>query len=251
VTALAGNRAPNEVRWKYKIFTLASGQVAYQGAELGYNRSTNKVSKITSGATTLIPVGTSVDKVDATSADADVNVDLGSELTLFWCPNATGGDAVASTDVLKDVYWTDDQTVTITSTLGPLAGRVWAVDSTKGVLVEMIRPRIGVDADSDISATLAAPAFASNDSVPTDITAGAIYSIPSTGAASTVTLPAAAADGTVAYFVADGSANGHTVQYRDATGPANLTTALTASKRHLVVVTKTGGKWFANAYVSP
>jgi hypothetical protein len=50
---------------------------------------------------------------------------------------------------------------------------------------------------------------------------------------------------------ADGTKNGHTVQYRDATGPTNLTTALTASKRHLVIVEKLGGKWFANAYVSP
>jgi hypothetical protein len=75
--------------------------------------------------------------------------------------------------------------------------------------------------------------------------------VPATGAASTVTLPAAALDGTSASFVADGTANAHTVQYRDATGVVNLTAALTAAKRHLVIVEKVGGKWFANAYVSP
>jgi len=66
-----------------------------------------------------------------------------------------------------------------------------------------------------------------------------------------VTLPASAPDGTFAYFTANGVLNANTVQYVDATGPTNITTALTASKRHLVVVVKRGGSWFANAYVSP
>ncbi len=53
------------------------------------------------------------------------------------------------------------------------------------------------------------------------------------------------------YFVADGTKNGHTVTYRDATGTVALTTALTASKRHLVVATFLNGLWNANAYVGP
>jgi len=92
----------------------------------------------------------------------------------------------------------------------------------------------------------------SNDSViASDPASGLIYDIPTTAAASTVTLPAAAAEGTILYFVADGTKNGHTVQYRDATGPVNLTTALTASKRHQVTAIYLNAKWTANAYVSP
>jgi hypothetical protein len=104
---------------------------------------------------------------------------------------------------------------------------------------------------NDDGTSAAAPAFAANDCAPADIRHGAVYSVPATGAASTVTLPAAAKDGTKAYFVADGAANAHTVQYRDGTGNVNLTAALTAAKRHLVTVVKKGGAWYASAAVSP
>jgi hypothetical protein len=195
--------------------------------------------------------------VDATSTgpkgavDQDINVDLIDEVSLTWIPNAGGGDAVGATDVFKDCYWIDSGAVSKTATGNPLAGRVWAVDATKGVLVQKVQSDVSTAVPPALSTDLAAPAFVSNDSAPADIVNGATYTVPATGAASTVTLPAATADGTVAYFVADGTNNANTVQYRDATGPTNLTTALTASKRHLVVVNKSGGKWFANAYVSP
>jgi hypothetical protein len=95
------------------------------------------------------------------------------------------------------------------------------------------------------------PAYVANDSAPTAIPQGSVIDVPATAAASTITLPAAPVDGTWAVFLADGTKNANTVQYRDATGPTNLTTALTASKRHEVIVYALGGKWFANAYVSP
>ncbi len=250
MTALAKDRTPTEVNWKRKIFTLTSGDLAYEGSAICLKPSTGKVVVAPDDGTgeDLIFLGFAVRKVDASSADKDCEVDLIDELHLHWFANAGGGDAVASTDLGEDCFLHDDQTVSITSTGKPRAGRVWAVDSTKGVLVEKITiPATAPGLQTEIDA----PAFVSNDCVPTDIVSGAIYEVPETAAASTVTLPAAADDGTVATFVADGTNNGHTVQYRDATGPTNLTTALTASKRHHVVVTKSGGKWFANAYVSP
>jgi hypothetical protein len=95
-------------------------------------------------------------------------------------------------------------------------------------------------------------AFSSNNiNLGASPNSGAVYDIPTTAAASTVTLPATATEGTILYFVADGTKNGHTVQYRDATGPVNLTTALTASKRHLVIAVALNGLWNCNAYVSP
>lgn len=94
-------------------------------------------------------------------------------------------------------------------------------------------------------------AYVSNDAAPATLQNGATYDVPTTGAASTITLPAAAPDKTRVFFTADGTKNGHTLTYRDATGPTNLTTALVASKRHFVECVKLGGKWFANAYTSP
>lgn len=247
MTALAVNHTPDEANWKYKVFTLASGNVAFQGAAICFNPATGKVVPAPDDGSGdgLIFIGFAVDKVDATSADKEINVDLIDELHLHWFANAGGGDAVASTDVMKDCFLHDDQTVSSTSEGKPLAGRVWAVDATKGVLVQKRTPA------TNLSSQPALPAFAAADCVPAAIANGAIYDVPATAANSTVTLPAAAPDGTVAYFVADGTKNGHTVQYRDATGPANLTAALTASKRHMVVVAKRDGKWFANAHVSP
>lgn len=247
MTQLAANSPQNEVRWKYKQFTLASGNVAWQGAALGYNRATNKVQRMPNDASgdALFFLGFAVDKVDASAADKIVNVDFIEEMVLHWFPNAGGGDAIAASDITSLCYFIDDQTVTKTAKGNPLAGRVWAVDATKGVLVQKLGEQ------RQLATLPTAPAFAANDSAPAAIVNGAIYDVPATAAASTVTLPAAAPDGTVAQFVADGTKNGHTVQYRDATGPTVLTTALTASKRHLVVVAKRDGKWFANAYVAP
>lgn len=97
----------------------------------------------------------------------------------------------------------------------------------------------------------AALAYVANAATPASLVHDTTYDVPTTAAASTIALPAATADGTVVRFLADGTKNGHTVQYLDATGSVALTTALLASKRHLVVASKLGGKWFANAYVSP
>ena len=259
MTAPATDTAYTTATWKHRNFTLKSGEKVYQGDAIGYDRATNKVVQMPddgSGAT-LVFLGFADRAVDATSSgpkgavDQDVGVDLIDEVALTWVPNAADGDAVASTDVFKDCYWFDNQTVTSTSTGNPLAGRVWAVDSTKGVLVEKKLPVLSAPPDPALAEELDLPAYSSHDSAPTDIVNGAIYSVPADdGAAQTVTLPAAASDGTVAYFTSDGTTT-HTVQYRDETGPTNLTTALTASKRHMVVASKTNGKWFATAYVSP
>jgi hypothetical protein len=248
MTVLAANSTPFEANWKYKTFTLTSGQgIAYQGAAICYRPSTSKCVLAQNAVETDIFMGFSVDKYDATSADVTINVDLIDELRLHWVTNGTSSDAVQATDVGKHCYWLDDQTVSILPTGHTLAGRIWAVDATKGVLVQK---SIGGSA-SFISAQPAVGSYTTNNYAPAAIVNGATYDVPTTGAASTITLPAAAQDGTIAYFAADGTKNGHTVQYVDATGSANLTTALTASKRHLVVVNKRGGKWFANAYVSP
>lgn len=62
-------------------------------------------------------------------------VNLDREVVARWYDNDTG-TAVVAANVGSDCYILDDHTVTGSSTGNSVAGRVWQVDSVKGVLVE-------------------------------------------------------------------------------------------------------------------
>ncbi len=252
MTALQNGRQRAYERWKYHRFTLASGNKALQGGVAAINQSSGKVVP-GDADTDLFVIGSFAETVDATSADQPVNVELPDEIQVEWLENDTGS-AVVAADVGSLCYLLDDQTVTASASGNSIAGRVWAVDAAQGVAVEFLRSTPAAPPNQDGLKLLDADpgTFASNDLVIGDNpNSGDVYEIPTTGAASTVTLPATAEDGCELTFVADGTHNGHTVQYRDATGPANLTTALTASKRHMVKAVFLNSKWRAIAYVSP
>jgi hypothetical protein len=229
---------------KYKIYTLKSTFKAYKGHGAALRRSDGKVQPF-DNSPGLVFIGVFAETVDATSADKLVNVDLCREVQLEFFENDATSPVSASTGILGACYQLDNHTVTADPEAGSLAGLVWVVDS-RGVGIERVS-RL----EDAIRPAGPALSYTSNDAAPAAIVSGAVYDVPTTAANSTITLPAAAPDGTWAIFVADGTKNGHTVQYRDATGPASLTTALTASKRHMVHAQMSGGKWFANAYVSP
>ena len=245
MTALIRGRQRAQAKWKKKVFTLSVGHKAFKHGRAALDLATLEVVPAESSPG-LLSLGSFLDEVDATSVAKPVGVEFDKELTLEWFANATSTDAVTANDVGKLCFFLDDQTVTITPSGRSKAGRVWAVDSAKGVLVE-----VGMEMAPVLLEQPDVASYTANDWAPAAVTSGAVYDVPTTGAASTITLPAAAQDGTIVHFAADGTKNGHTVQYRDATGPANLTTALTASKRHLVTCIKRDGKWVANAYVSP
>lgn len=226
-------------------FVVTNGVTVEKGNEVFYELSTDKL--VATPTANTIAVGIAFETVvgDGTKK---ASVILPAEWRAQWFTNDTG-TAVAAGNRMGPCYFKDGGTVSAATTNGyPYAGIVLDLSTADGVLV-------GVPGEpgtlGGVSRTVTAPAFAANDLVLATVQNGAIYDIPATGAASTVTLPAAAIEGTIIYFAADGTKNGHTVQYRDATGPANLTTALTASKRHLTACAFIGGKWFANAYVSP
>lgn len=249
MTALTAQRSRSQDVWKYRQFTLASGSKAYKGGQCVINPGTGKVIPA-SAAVGQISIGVFAETVDAsstgTNADTPINVDLVREVQLEWWPNS-GSNAVAATDLGALCYMEDDNVVGISPIGFSLAGRVWGVDSVRGVAVE----RLSASAAPQLTQSPAV-AFAANDLViANNPVSGTLYDIPTTAGASTVTLPATSKKGTILYFKADGTKNGHTVQYRDGTGPVNLTTALTASKRHLCVAVFDGTSWFANAYVSP
>ncbi|MDB4996654.1 MAG: hypothetical protein JWM74_4086 [Myxococcaceae bacterium] len=244
MTALAQEKSRRQFPWKYKAFTLASGTKAFKGGRAALN-SSGQVVPITA-APGLLVIGSFAETVDATAGALPVQVEFPVEIWLEYLVNGTAGDAIAATDVGSICYSLDDQTVSISPGTGrTIAGRIWDVDAVKGIGVELLNTA------REVGALPALPAYVANDSIPTSIQHNATYDVPTTAAASTITLPVAAPDGTRAFFSADGTKNAHTVQYRDATGAVVLTTALTASKRHLVVAVKAGGKWTANAYVSP
>jgi hypothetical protein len=247
MSALITKRASPEGRWKQKLFNLAAGKIAFQGGAAFLNIATGYVEPASS-STGCLYLGTFIESVDASAGSLPVNVDLVQEIVFRRYANATAADAVAATDVGNLAYFMDDQTVCITPAGRSVAGRIWDVDAVKGIAIEKVET--STPALVQPAATTPA-AFVANDLVLTSVAQDAVYDVPTTAGVSTVTLPAAAPDGSRVLFAADGTKNGHTVQYRDATGPVALTTALLASKRHLVECVKRGGKWFANAYVSP
>lgn len=247
MTALANERMSSTERWTRKQFPLAVGNKAWKNGIACADLSSGKVEP-GHGEADLLVIGRFAETIDATAAEKLVNVDLGMEIEVVWYENATAGDAVVAADLFNLCYVLDDQTVTRTPGGRPVAGRIWAVDSARGVAVEKLQSAPG----STGGVETALPAFAANNiAVPDAPANGAVYDVPATGAASTITLPAIANEGTTVQFFADGTKNAHTVQYRDATGPVNLTTALTAAKRHLVIATYLNGIWAANAYVAP
>lgn len=247
MTALTNERMSNMEAWQSHLFTLASGNKAYKNALIGIDLGSGKVVPA-STRTDLFIIGKAAETVDATAADKPLNVRLSREVWVEWLAN--DASSIAATDLGAICYVKDDQSVTLVSTGASVAGRIWAVDSARGVAVELNPDTSAVGGDPLLTkgATLA---FSSNNiNIPTAPRSGTIFEIPATAAASTVTLPNVADDGTILYFCANGSNNAHTVTYRDA-GFEALTTALTASKYHMVIATFLGTFWRVVAYVSP
>jgi hypothetical protein len=132
--------AKRQIRLK-KFSTIelaATASVAYyQGAVICFDTSTGLVCQ-GKASTTLIPIGTCAESVTLGAGGGNVAVLLFREVTAIWMVNGAGGEAVAAANIGGLAYLRDDATVGAdddTNTLSVL-GRVWAIDSVKGVLVE-------------------------------------------------------------------------------------------------------------------
>lgn len=252
MAALTAVRMTRERRVKNIALPLLNGFKSFAGGIACLDPNAATVKQGLSANPQLVPIGEFVDTVDNTSGSAAVNVviSLDDELVLRNYDN-DGGTPVTSANLYQICYLLDDHTATMNPTNNAVLGRVWGVDSINGVAVEKLAA--GAVLKLSPLPMPALPAFAANaiTLAASLIQQDCIFDVPTTSGASTITLPATALDGTRITFCADGTKNGHTVTYVDATGPTNLTTALTASKRHLVVCVKEGGKWMANAYVGP
>lgn len=137
--ALSAARGVLTEQWTYKVLPLGASKLAYRGGRACIDTSTGYVVPAVAGSATLIPIGyfdETVDNSSGSAGDLSVNVRLEKEISVGWWNNDTG-TAVVATDLGKTCYLKDDQTVTMSSTGNSAAGRVWAVDTTDGVAVQV------------------------------------------------------------------------------------------------------------------
>lgn len=240
MTALSAKKSRRTTKASYMSLVLAAGTRSFQGSALMFNGAGKVVPATAAPGRVVVGIGT--EYVDATLADKKVIVELPQEITYEFFANF--GD-ITSVDIGKRCFFVDDATVSLAGAGKSQAGRIWEINGSL-VGVQLLPESDEENVDEAVTSL----AYVSNDAAVTPQN-GAVYDIPTTAAAVTVTLAAPTRDGVTATFVADGTKNGHTVTYRDATGPVALTAALTASKRHMVTVKSLGGKWFATSTVAP
>lgn len=123
---------------KFSAIDHVAGKIeqVYQGGRACIDTSTGLIAKAFA-STTLVPIGVYVED-QLTVSGQTVLVDLDKETTARWYLNSTAGDLIAVAQIGSDCYLVDDNTVAKTSNSGArsVAGRVWRIDTIKGVLVE-------------------------------------------------------------------------------------------------------------------
>ena len=235
----------------YMAFTLAAGQVVYQGNLAAIDLTTGTVKNGTGSNKSLRVIGHFTRNCDATSGAISCLVALDRPVTAAWLPNDTVAP-VTSAYTGQLVYVKDNHTVTLTSTDNCVAGICWCVSALDGVLVEMVPPAPPIVTALSLVADDTSADYDTNDWAPTgaSLVSGTIYLEDTTAAASTITLPSTGvSDGTVITLFADGTVNGHAVTIRQ--GVTSLCAALTASKRHLVCCVCFNGTWAVSASEAP
>lgn len=141
MAALTQKRMTRNETFRTKSLPLATGQTVYQGGMACYDTAAlGALKKGASGTSTLVRIGNFAENADNSASGAPfVNVRLDKELFAAWYDNATGAGAITmATNGFGPAYILDDHTVTATAGSNAIAGRVWDVDSVKGVLVEKI-----------------------------------------------------------------------------------------------------------------
>jgi len=126
-------RIVREANWSYQDFVLPNSLVAVKGELACIDTSDGEIA-LGGVSTTLLPIGLFNESVTGDGSKS-VTVRLFREGKFFWFANDTD-TPVAGSDRGNECYILDGRTVTMDSTGKSKAGRVWAVDSLKGVLVE-------------------------------------------------------------------------------------------------------------------
>lgn len=118
-------------------------QAVFQGGIACYDTAAlGSVKKGVAGTATLVKIGEFAESADNSGGNSPrVLVKLDREIFAEWYDNSTGANAATlAANLFGLVYIADDHTVTTASSGNSVAGRVWDVDSLKGVLVEKATP---------------------------------------------------------------------------------------------------------------
>lgn len=136
MTVLASKKAVRTVEFK-TIELVGKVEQVYQGGRACIDTSTGLVAKAFE-STTLVPIGIYVED-QLTVSGQKVLIDLDTKITARWFANSASADLIAAAQIGSDCYLVDDQTVAKTSNSAArtIAGRVWSLDSVKGVLVQV------------------------------------------------------------------------------------------------------------------
>jgi hypothetical protein len=121
--------------WAYFEHPLTAAQVAERGKLACLDTSTGLLV-LGAVSATLRPIGY-FDEDATGDGTTNVRVRLFREIRIHWWDN-DGATAVVAADIGSLCYILDDTTVSGDPTARSAAGRVWAVNTTNGVAVEMI-----------------------------------------------------------------------------------------------------------------
>jgi hypothetical protein len=139
MAALTSKRSVRTRKFSSLDLPAVASASYFQGGVVGFDTATGTglIVKATVTAT-FVAIGVVAEDKVLGAGGGSITVNLFTEKTLAWFNNATAGDAIAAADVGDLCYWLDDNTVAqndATNTRS-VAGRTWAIDSAKGVLVE-------------------------------------------------------------------------------------------------------------------
>jgi len=140
MAAMTKARRLREETWQYQAFELGNAKQAWKNGLAVYDQSAGKCIPAETGAsqTDLFVLGFFAEDMLG-NGTKKVSVRLKREITVRWMAN-DGANPVLVTDLGKDIYGVDDQTVSISSATSTrsVVGKAWAIDAVKGVAVEVI-----------------------------------------------------------------------------------------------------------------
>jgi hypothetical protein len=138
MAALTGPRLARSQTVKTIMLPLKGSATAYRGGMCAADTANGWVLPATQAAG-LLNIGQfeADNNNSANTGTSFVNVTLSREFEGQWYDNATGANAVVASNLFATCYILDDHTVTMsTGSNGIAAGRVWALDPLRGVLVQ-------------------------------------------------------------------------------------------------------------------
>jgi hypothetical protein len=137
MAALTGPRTPRADSIQNVSLPLAA-QTVWKGGCAAYDTAALGSVKKMAATATLVAIGVFEESVVNGGAAGSINVlvRLQHEIDVTWFENA--GNITLAANLFGLAYFVDDHTVSATVGTNAVAGRIWDVDSLKGVAVEFV-----------------------------------------------------------------------------------------------------------------